>query len=121
MSEFGDPRDEANGVSPAPNTVADRDPDQDLAASVAGDSVAGTNTATTTNPRKRKKSSRALVPLFLSSALRLVCMSHYPTSTRAPPTDLPVVATFAMSTINLVTMPSHGVAIVKDTTSRVFI
>ncbi|CAN8103072.1 unnamed protein product [Discula destructiva] len=38
--------------------MPDRDPDQDLAASVAGDSVAG-NPAAATNPRKRKKSSRA--------------------------------------------------------------
>lgn len=76
MSEFDDPKDEnsgngnsnsnsngnGNGVSPAPpNPVADRDPEQDLAASVAGDSVAGTTTGPATNPRKRKKSSRASV------------------------------------------------------------
>lgn len=77
MSEFGDPRNESNGnnagngngngngVSPAPpNPVADQDPDQDLAASVAGDSVAGTTTGPATNPRKRKKSSRASVSTF---------------------------------------------------------
>lgn len=39
--------------------LLDQDPDLDLtAASVAGDSVAG-NPPTATNPRKRKKSSRA--------------------------------------------------------------
>lgn len=43
-------------------SVADREPDLDLAASVAGDSVAGTTAATApVNPRKRKKSSRASV------------------------------------------------------------
>lgn len=41
----------------------DRDPDLDLAVSVAGDSVAG-NLSAATNPRKRKKSSRASVPVI---------------------------------------------------------
>lgn len=68
MSELGDPRDEANGISPAPNPAADRDPDQDLATSVAGDSVAGTNTGVAANPRKRKKSSRASVSVLVHTS-----------------------------------------------------
>lgn len=47
--------------------VPDREPDLDLAVSVAGDSVAG-NPSAATNPRKRKKSSRASVLLNSSPA-----------------------------------------------------
>lgn len=74
MSELGDIKDDGNRISPASNPAADRDPDQDLAASVAGDSVAGTTTAAAANPRKRKKSSRASVPFhpYTTPALPLV-------------------------------------------------
>lgn len=134
MSDFGEARDEGNGVSPAPNAAAaaaDRDAEQDLAASIAGDSVAGTNAGAPANPRKRKKSSRASVTFsFVLPRLihtspfcyrRAVVMMKGPTTAQPIQTtaDPSAGATFVMSTINHVIMPSHGVATVRDTTSRV--
>lgn len=69
MSDFDDlrERDDASiaerdpdaAAAAAAAVAADPEPELDLAASVAGDSVAGTTITAPANPRKRKKSSRA--------------------------------------------------------------
>jgi len=68
VSDFDDRErdDSGNGDDPrgANTNLPDRDPDEDqVAASIAGDSATG-NPPTATNPRKRKKSSRASVSLI---------------------------------------------------------
>lgn len=124
------------------NDVPDPDPDMDLAVSVAGDSVTG-NASAPTNPRKRKKSSRASVPNSNLSLVCLVLIRSLPTSCErqqvfmpidiaTPPyaarqffhmklmyTDVPSDATSAMSITSRVIMQSRAAATARDTTSHV--
>lgn len=79
ISDFDDrERDDSGNDTKVVDTSTDRpdrDPDLDLAASAAGDSVAD-NASVVTNPRKRKKSSRASVFVLCVSVHLTLCLSR---------------------------------------------